>query len=140
MDQIIRAIAQKLGLPEAVVGKGVSILLGFFQKSNPTAYDKFASLIPGAAQAAEGAQTAAQEGNGLLGNLIGAAGNLLGGQIGSVAKLVGDLENAGIGAGQAGQFAQGFLDEAKNVAGTDIVRQLLAGIPAIAELSGEKRV
>jgi len=139
MDQIISAISAKLGLPEAIVRQGVGILLNFVkQKASGTEFEKFAALIPGTT-ATMSAAGPATDGGGLIGSLLGAAGGLLGGQAGDLAKVVGALQGAGISPDKAAPFAGEFFEQAKSVAGPEVVSQLLASIPALTEILNQKK-
>ena len=136
MDQIVTAIAQKLGIPEAVVRSGLGILLNFLkQKAGGTEFGALLNMIPGASELANApAPDAAGAGSNVLGNLIGSVSSLFGGQTADVGKAVAGLENAGIKTEQIAPFVQSFIGEAKKVAGEDTVNNLLSSVPALANL------
>jgi hypothetical protein len=137
MDQIIRTLSAKLGLPEVVVRQGVGILLNFLkQKAAGTEFEKFAAMLPGSADVMNAAP--AEGGGGLLGGLLGAAGGLLGGQAGDLAKVVGSLQGAGISPDKAAPFAGEFFEQAKAVAGPELVSQILASVPGLSEALNKK--
>jgi len=49
MDQIVSAIAQKLGIPEAVVRSGLTVVLNFLkQKAGGSEFGALLNMIPGA--------------------------------------------------------------------------------------------
>src|SRR5215469_5007999 len=136
MDQIVTAIAQKLGIPEAVVRSGLGILLNFLkQKAGGSEFGALLNMIPGASELANApAPDAAGGGSNVLGNLIGSVSSLFGGQTADVGKAVAGLENAGIKTEQIAPFVESFIGEAKKVAGEDNVNNLLSSVPALANL------
>jgi Protein of unknown function VcgC/VcgE (DUF2780) len=137
MDQIVTAIAQKLGIPEAVVRSGLGVLLNFLkQKAGGSEFGALLNMIPGAGDLANAPAPDAGGGAGgnLLGNLIGSVSSLFGGQTADVGKAVAGLENAGIKTEQIAPFVQSFIGEAKKVAGEDTVNNVLSSVPALANL------
>src|SRR5580692_267700 len=113
MDQIVSAIAQKLGIPEAVVRSGLTVVLNFLkQKAGGTEVGALFNMIPGANDLAN-APAPDAGGGGLLGNLIGSVSSMFGGQAADVGKAVAGLENAGLKTEQIAPFVQTFIGEAK---------------------------
>jgi len=134
MDQIVSAIAQKLGIPEAIVRSGLAVVLNFLkQKAGGTEVGALFNMIPGANDLAN-APAPDAGGGGLLGNLIGSVSSMFGGQAADVGKAVAGLENAGLKTEQIAPFVQTFIGEAKKVAGEDTVNNVLASVPALANL------
>jgi hypothetical protein len=136
MDQIVTAIAQKLGIPDAVVRSGLGVLLNFLkQKAGGSELEAVLNMIPGANDLANApAPDAADGGGNLLGNLIGSVSSMFGGQTADIGKAVAGLENAGIKTEQIAPFVESFIGEAKKVAGEDTVNNLLSSVPALANL------
>jgi hypothetical protein len=136
MDQIVTAIAQKLGIPEAVVRSGLGVLLNFLkQKAGGSELGAVLNMIPGANDLANAPAPDASSGGGnMLGNLIGSVSSLFGGQTADIGKAVAGLENAGIKTEQIAPFVESFIGEAKKVAGEDNVNNLLSSVPALANL------
>jgi hypothetical protein len=136
MDQIVTAIAQKLGIPEAVVRSGLGVLLNFLkQKAGGSELGSVLNMIPGANDLANAPAPDASTGGGnMLGNLIGSVSSLFGGQTADIGKAVAGLENAGIKTEQIAPFVESFIGEAKKVAGEDNVNNLLSSVPALANL------
>jgi hypothetical protein len=134
MDQIVTAIAQKLGIPEAVVRSGLAVLLNFLkQKAGESEAGALLNQIPGANDLANAPTPDAGGGN-LLGNLIGSVSSLFGGQAADVGKVVAGLENAGLQTELIPPFVESFIEEAKKFVGEDTVNNLLASVPALANL------
>jgi hypothetical protein len=135
MDQIVTAIAQKLGIPEAVVRSGLGVLLNFLkQKAGGSEFGALLNQIPGAGDLANAPAPDAGGGN-LVGNLIGSVSSLFGGQAADIGKVVAGLENAGLQTELIPPFVENFIGEAKKVAGEDTVNNLLSSVPALAGLT-----
>ncbi len=135
MEQIIQSISQKLGLPEAVVRSGVTVLLNLLKdKTKGTQYEAFISMIPGAQTVANSPMPEPKAGGGLLGGLLGAAGSLLGGQAGELAKAASSLQSAGIEPEKVAPFVETFFQEAKTQAGPEKVDELLASLPGLQDI------
>lgn len=138
MDEIIKAISQKVNLPESVVRQGVGIVLNFVkQRSVGTQFEQLMKMIPGAGELVAGAAPeGSSEPGGLLGGLLGKAGGLLGGDLGAAAGALGALQGAGIPVEKAGPLASEFFEQAKTVAGPEAVNALLEQLPALKSLVG----
>jgi hypothetical protein len=135
MDQIVSAIAQKLGIPEAVVRSGLTIVLNFLkQKAGGSEFGALLNMIPGASDLANAPAPDAGGGGNFLGNLIGSVSSMFGGQTADVGKAVAGLENAGLKTEQIAPFVETFIGEAKKIAGEDTVNKVLASVPALANL------
>ena len=135
MDQIVSAIAQKLGIPDAVVRSGLTIVLNFLkQKAGGSEFGALLNMIPGASDLANAPAPDAGGGGNFLGNLIGSVSSMFGGQTAEVGKAVAGLENAGLKTEQIAPFVETFIGEAKKIAGEDTVNKVLASVPALANL------
>ena len=135
MDQIVTAIAQKLGIPEAVVRSGLGVLLNFLkQKAGGSELGAVLNMIPGANDLANAPAPDAGGGGNLLGNLIGSVSSMFGGQTAEIGKVVAGLENAGLQTDLIPPFVENFIGEAKKVAGEDTVNNVLSSVPALAGL------
>ncbi|MEX1045438.1 MAG: hypothetical protein WEC73_04855 [Chthoniobacterales bacterium] len=138
MDQIIKALSQSLGLPEATVRAGVGIILNFVKQKSAGAdgaqFGALLGLLPGASELMSSAPASGEASGGGVGGLLAKAGGLLGGNIGEAAATLGALQSAGIPMDKAGALASGFFDQAKGVAGDDAVNAVLKNLPAIASM------
>jgi hypothetical protein len=135
MDQIVTAIAQKLGIPEAVVRSGLGVLLNFLkEKAGGSEVGTLLNQIPGANDLANNAPAPDSGGGNLLGNLIGSVSSMFGGQAADIGKVVAGLENAGLQTDLIPPFVESFIGEAKKVAGEDTVNNVLSSVPALAGL------
>jgi hypothetical protein len=135
MDQIVTAIAQKLGIPEDVVRSGLGVLLNFLkQEAGGSEFGALLNMIPGASDLANAPAPGAAGGGNFLGNLIGSVSSMFGGQTATIGKAVEGLQNAGINPAQVAPFVENFIGEAKKVAGEDTVNNLINSVPALANL------
>lgn len=142
MDQIIKTLAQNLGLPESSVRAGLGILLNFIKsQAKGTEVEKLLALLPGAAQLAASPPPAASgsAAGSLLGGLLSQAGAMLGTDLGGAAATLGALQQAGIPLDKAEPLARGFFEQANSVAGPDAVNAVLAQLPSLESLLGEKK-
>lgn len=137
MDQIIKALAEKLNLPEATVRDGVGVILKFIKEKAPgSQFEQLLNLLPGAgaliASAPAGGEGAGA--GGLLGGLLGKALGGLGENFGGTAETIGSLQKAGVPLDKIGPLASGFLSQAKEVAGEDVVNEIIDKTPALQAL------
>lgn len=135
MQTIITHLSQKLGLDEAVVAQGLTVLLRFLQEQ--AAGTQFAGLLeklPGASELLSSAPAPEAAGGGLGGLL----GSMLGGSSGSLARVATQLNEAGVPLDKVVPLAQGFVEEARQAAGASNVDRVLAGIPALQGLLERK--
>jgi len=144
MEQIIKALAIKFNLPESSVRSALGVILNFVkQKSGGTGFEQFAARIPGTTQLASSPPPADDSAaSGLLGGIISRAGGMLGGNLGSAAEVVGQLQKVGIPLDKAAPMAREFLAQARAVAGEDTVASLLKSVPELQSFlkTGEKEV
>jgi hypothetical protein len=139
MEQIIKSLSEKLGLPESVVRTAAAAILNFVkQKAGGSQFEKFLELLPGADSLLSAAPAAPEGGGGLLGGILQAAGGLLGGSAGDAAKAAAAIQQAGVPADKVAPLAQGFFEQAGQIAGPDALNQLLESVPAIKALLGGK--
>lgn len=135
MESIIQSISQKLNIPEATVRSGLQVLLTFINDhSKGTQIEPLLEKIPGL-QMILNTKTAIPEGSsGLLGGLLGSAGSLLGGQAGDLAKVTGQMQQAGIDLTKLAPFVECFVEEAKKTLGPEVINQIIDQIPALRAL------
>jgi hypothetical protein len=139
MEQIIKTLSQNLNLPEPAVRAGIGVLLNLLkQKTHGTQFGALLALLPGASNMMA-APAPAGDAGGMLGGLLSKAGGLLGGNMGGAAEALGALQGAGIPMDKAAPFAAGFFEQAKTVASPEAVDAVLAQLPALASLLGNKQ-
>jgi len=140
MQDIVQAIAGKLGIGESTVGSAVTVILQLVQEhadSGPAA--ALIAKLPGAQALLDsaGAPAEASDGGqgGGLGGLMGSVAGALGGQMGGLGALA-QLQDAGLDSDQVGPLVGQFLDFAKEHAGDDLVNQVSGSIPGLQDLVG----
>lgn len=144
MEQIIKSLSAKFNLPESSVRSGIGILLRLIkEKSEGTQFAALLARIPGAEAAMKAPPAEAGTGGGLFGGLMAKAGGLLGGDLGGdlggTAEAVGALQKAGIPLDKAVPLAGEFLEQAKGLAGPEVIDGLLEQIPALKALLGKDK-
>ena len=126
MEQIIAAIAAKVGIGEDVAKQGVGIMLNFLMKEGDAGVvGQMVSKIPGADDLLA-AHTADEGGGGGLGGLMGAMG---GG--GGIMGLAGQLQGIGLDMGEIQGMAREFATQAREIAGDDTVDAVAATVPGL---------
>jgi len=140
MEAIIQAISQKLNMPESAVRSGLQVLLRFIQeKSKGTQLERLLDQIPGM-QALLSSKTELPEGgSGTLSGLLGSAAGLFGGQAGDLAKITGQLQEAGIDLTKIAPFVATFVEQAKTTLGPDVTNKLFEQIPALRTLDSSEK-
>ena len=138
MQDFIAATAKKLGIDEAIVRKGVSIVLGFLKsKMGDSDFAPLLEKLPGAsALLTDQAEEAPSGGGGMLGGLMKAASSSLGGDAGATLGLTGDLQNAGFSLDQLGPFGSSIGELLKDKAGGEVVDQITEKIPELKGMLG----
>jgi hypothetical protein len=133
MDEFIKQIAAKFGIPESVAQQAVSLIMSFLKKEGSSElFGMISSAIPGAEQAADQAPEL-QDSGGLLGKVAG----MLGGTAGNSTALISALSNVGLSAEQLGGFGEAVLSFIKEKAGQQVNDLLLDQVPALKALLGK---
>jgi len=142
MDSIQDFITQAAGNPGVSESSASSTTGGLLDLIKNQVADadgqEFVAKIPGAASLMAQAPQAAEasEGGGLMGGLMGKAGNMLGGNVGSALGVMGLFKQSGLNGDQAGSFVSMFFNFAKSKAGNDLVGKVLGQIPELKKLLG----
>jgi hypothetical protein len=134
MDEIIQTLSAKFNLPESAVRSGLGVLLNFLrQQAAGTEFETLLAKIPGTAEilAATPAADAPSAGGFLAG--------LLGGNLGGLAGVVTELQQAGVPLDKAAPLAGGFLAKAREQAGPEVVDAVLDKIPSLKALLGSSK-
>ena len=128
MDQIIKAISEKLGISDSVAREAIKVLLHFAgNQIADTRFEKILAGVPGASALL--AETPAATSSGGGGFLSG-----LGGSLGDAAKALSGLQSAGLQTAQIGPFVQAFLEKSREIAGPEVVDEFLKQIPMLRAL------
>ena len=123
MDQLIAAIAEKVGIDEDLAKKAVGIILNFLNKDGPRdLVDQVLRAMPGAAELidAEGGAD-----SGLMGGLVGSMGAM-----GALTQLT----SAGLDMGQVSAVTREVIAYAKQHAGEDVVDEIVGSIPGLSQV------
>ena len=139
MKEFIAATAEKLGVDEAVISKGMGVVLSFLKsKLGDSAFAQLAEKIPGAAallgSRQEGGPSAG--GGGMLGGLMKAASSALGGDAASALELPSGLQDAGLRIDQLAPFGASVMEMLKDKAGSETVNQIMEKVPDLKSLMG----
>lgn len=131
MNEIIKVLSTKLGLPESTISSAVGILLNLIkEKTTGTEFEKFVHLIPGGIELMAQAPQAAASASGGLGGLLG----MLGGQAADLAKASAALQQAGVPADKIMPLAKEFFAKAGDVAGPEVIEEISRSFPLLKTL------
>jgi hypothetical protein len=124
VDQIIKAISDRLGISESVAREAIKVLLEFVRKRTVgTKFEKLLVEVPGASALL--AETPS-DGGGLLSSL--------GRPVGDAAKAFSDLQSAGLQSAQIGPFVQAFLEKSREIAAPETVDEFFKQVPLLKAL------
>lgn len=145
MDDILRELSSRLGIPLDQAQSGAGAVFGFIRenasqvdfqqllKSVPEAAAWLGNL-PGKAPGAP-ASDGTVDGGGLFGQVAG----LIGGLGGSAAGLLTALTRSGLSPDMAARFVPELFGLLQGKAGGDLIGRLAGSLPFIGELLGGKR-
>jgi len=119
MDELIKALAAKVGIDEAVAETAVGSIMEFLKReAPPELINALIAKIPGAEAA-----IAANEGGG--------SGLLGGGLMGLGSKLMG----MGLGMGEIQSVARELFKYGREKIGSDAMDQIIAGTPGLSQFA-----
>ena len=121
MDELIRQLAARAGIDDAVAEKTIGIILGFLRKEGPS--DKVQALIdkiPGAEAA-----ISASGNSGGLGSLMG----------GGLMALGTRLMGLGLGMGEIQNVARELFRFGRDKIGADQMGEIIAGTPGFSQFA-----
>jgi len=119
MEELVKRIADNVGVDTAVATRAIGIMLNFLQKDGPS--DKVKALIdnmPGSEAAIAAAE--AEGSGGMFG---------MGGVMGVGSKLMG----LGLGMGQVQGVAREVIGYAREKVGDDTVNEIVGAIPGLSQ-------
>ena len=146
MDDILRELSSRLGIPLDQAQSGAGAVLGFIRenasqvdfqqllKSVPEAAAWLGNL-PGKAPGAPAPAGTTDGGGGLLGQVAG----LIGGLAGSAAGVLAALTRSGLSPDTAVRFVPELLGLLQGKAGGDLIGRLAGSLPFLGEILGGKR-
>jgi len=113
MDELVNEIAAKNSIDPDVARKSVTIILQFLLKDGPTAtVQGLVDALPGANEAVTAAPPISE---------------------GGIMGVFNDLTNAGLGMGEIQSVAGDFVAYARQKVGSEIVDEVVAGIPGLSQ-------
>lgn len=131
MNEMIKLLSEKLGLPESTISSAIGVLLNLLKEKIPGAeFEKFITLVPGAAELVARAPKAAMDAGSGLGGLLG----MLGGQAADLAKASAALQQAGVPTEKIMPLAKAFFEKAREVAGPETIDEISRNFPLLKTL------
>ncbi len=138
MDDILRELSSRLGIPLDQAQSGAGAVLDFLRE-NASQID-FQQLLKSVPEAAAWMGKAAvpggtTDGGGLFGQVAG----LLGSLGGSAAGVLAALSRLGLSPETAAKFVPEFLGLLQGKAGADLISRLAGSVPFLGEFLGGRR-
>lgn len=142
MDDILRELSSRLGIPLDQAQSGAGAVLDFIRE-NASQVD-FQQLLKSVPEAAAwlgniSGNTPAQGGTTDGGGLFGQMAGLIGGLGGSAAGILAALSRSGLSPDAAARFVPELLGLLQGKAGGDLISRLAGSLPFIGEFLGGKR-
>ncbi|WP_319772019.1 DUF2267 domain-containing protein [Breoghania sp.] len=125
MDVLINRICAKAGISEDTAKEAVGIILRFLHKDGPT--DKVEQVIDAIPGARDLLDNGGEKSGGFLGSLASMTG------MGAMGAL-NELTNAGLSMGEVQTVTREVVDYAKEVAGEDLVEDIISSIPGLSQV------
>jgi hypothetical protein len=118
MDELIGQIASNVGIDEATAKQAVTIIMSFLNSEGPS--DKVQQLV----SAVPGMEDYISADTG---------GGGLGGMMGGVMAVAGQLQGLGLGMGEIQGVTQQTVAYAKDKGGEDLVNEIVGSIPGLGQ-------
>jgi hypothetical protein len=119
MDELISQISSNVGIDEATARKAVSIILSFLNSEGPT--DKVQELISAVPGMEDYVSADAGGGGGL------------GGMMGGVMAVAGELQGIGLNMGEIQGVTKETVAFAKDKGDEDLVNEIVGSIPGLSQ-------
>jgi hypothetical protein len=124
MEELIQRVATAAGIAPDKAETAIGMIFAFLKKDGPSAeVDALLADLPGAPQAAT---AAAEQGDGLLGGLMGAIG-------GGLMGLAGQLTSIGLGMNEMQAIGKEVFAFAREKAGDERIGQIVSAIPGLSQ-------
>ncbi len=125
MEEIIRAVAEKVGLDEETAQSVVGTLLSFVRDAaDEEDANALLDQLPGAQELVDGAGGESEGGGGLMGML----GGMLGGSLGSAMSAFSQLQEKGLDMDQIGEAGKTLFGQLSEQLDSDLVRRVVANV------------
>jgi hypothetical protein len=141
MSDTANALSSETGLSTDLVHKGLGAILSFLrQQLGGETFDRIQAAVPDAANFLNRFESSpeAAGGGGLLGALTGLVGKFLGGGAGETGKLLESFGKLGFTSEQIEAFLPKALAFIQSHLPADLIQQILAKLPALAQLAAGK--
>lgn len=141
MDDILRELSSRLGIPLDQAQSGAGAVLDFIRENaSQMDFQQLLKSVPEAASWLGNAPGApAPGGTSDSGGLFGQMAGLIGGLGGSAVGILTALSRSGLSPDAAARFIPEFLGLLQGKAGGDLIGRLAGSIPFIGEFLGGKR-
>jgi Protein of unknown function VcgC/VcgE (DUF2780) len=139
MSDVANALSSETGLSADLVHKGLGAILSFLrQHLGEETFERVQAAIPQAAEFLNRFQSSpeAAGGGGLVGALTGLVSKFLGGGAGELSKLLESFAKLGFKPEQIEAFLPKALAFIQSHLPADLVQQILAKLPALAQFIG----
>lgn len=137
MDDILRELSSRLGIPLDQAQSGAGAVLDFIRENAPQM--DFQQLLKSVPEAASWLGNAPASGTTDGGGLFGQVAGLIGGLGGSAAGILAALSRSGLSPEAAARFVPELLSLLQGKAGGDLIGRLAGSIPFIGEFLGGNR-
>jgi Protein of unknown function VcgC/VcgE (DUF2780) len=141
MADTVNTLSSETGLSADLVHKGLGAILDFLrQHLGEETFDRIRQAIPGASEFLNRFESSPDgaAGGGLIGALAGLASKFLGGATGDLSKLLESFSKLGFKPEQIESFLPKALEFIRSHLPADLVEQILAKLPALAQVAGDK--
>jgi hypothetical protein len=141
MPDTTNDLSSETGLSTDLVQKGLGAIMSFLkQHLGDDLFGRIQSAMPDASKYVDHFESSpeSQGGGGLIGTLTGLAGKLLGGEAGQAGKLLESFNKLGFSPEQIETFVPKALAFIQSHLPADLIQQIMAKLPALAQLAGAK--
>lgn len=140
MSELASNLSSDTGVSPDLVHQGLGAILDFLrQHVGPEIFDRVQAAVPGASDFIQRFQSAVEGSKGgLFEALAGLAGKLLGGRAQEVTQLLESFTKLGFKPEQIEAFLPRALEFIKSHLPADLIEQILAKLPALAQVMATK--
>ena len=141
MDEILRQLAERLGIQTDQAAVGAGALLSLIREhASRLDFEQLLRAVPEASTwmgtAASAAQGGPAAGGGLLGEIGGLIGSLTGNATGGLGGLFSALAHSGLSPDKLSQFVPELLSLLQQRGGADLVQKLVSSVPLLRDFLG----
>ena len=141
IDQLVKLVADRLGVDSSMAEQGVGTLLGLLkgQASGTQALSQLFDKLPGAEALADQFMDGAPSssgGGGLMGGLLSKASGMLGGNAGDMMEAMAAFQKTGLSMDQAKDMMPVVKDFMVENVGADTLKEVVGSVPALKNFLG----